>query len=238
MAAMSSITTSSATKDRKASSNRAEKPAKNIYEYTLGEEIANSITHGLGAALAIAAIVICVVTAVSHGGGIRLAAALIYSISMLLEYLASTLYHALRPEGAKRVFKVLDHSGIYLFIAGTYTPFCLVTLMNSHGILLCAIVWTLAVVGIALEAFWVFRPRWVSAAIYLLMGWCVVAFLPDLIANLPTPGLILLVAGGVCYSIGCIFYVLKKVKFMHTVFHVWVLAASVLQFLAVVLFVL
>ena len=219
-------------------SKRGVRAAKPVHEYTLGEEIANSITHGLGAVLATAAIVICVVTAVSHGGGIRLAAALIYSISMLLEYLASTLYHALRPEGAKKVFKVLDHSGIYLFIAGSYTPFCLVTLASSNGTLLCAIVWTLAAIGIAMEAFWVFRPRWVSVVVYLLMGWCVVAFLPDLIANLPTPGLILLVAGGLCYSVGCIFYVLKKVKFMHTVFHVWVLAASVLQFLAVVLFVL
>lgn len=211
---------------------------KRVREYSLGEEIANAVTHGVGAGLAVAAIPITVVTAVHHGGGVLLAAALIYSISMLLEYLASTLYHALAVDGAKRVFKVLDHAAIYLFIAGSYTPFCLVTFANAGGIYLCAFVWALAVVGMAVEAFWVFRPRWLSVAIYLVMGWCVVAYLPALIANLATPGLWLLVAGGVCYSIGCIFYVLKRVPYMHSVFHLWVLAGSILQFLSIVLYVL
>lgn len=211
---------------------------KNVREYTVGEEIANAVSHGVGAALAVAAIPICVVLAVSHGGGAALAAALIYTISMLLEYLASTLYHAIQHPGAKKVFKVIDHAAIYLFIAGSYTPFCLVTLADSHGLLLCVGVWALAVVGVALEAFWVFRPRWISAVVYLLLGWCVVGFLPPLIANLAFPGLMLLLAGGICYSVGCIFYVLKKVPYMHTVFHLWVLAGSVLQFLSIVLYVL
>lgn len=217
---------------------RARREKKNVREYTVGEEIANSISHGIGAALAVAAIPICIVIAVSHGGGVALAAALIYTISMLLEYTASTLYHALVPAPAKKVFKVLDHSAIYLFIAGSYTPFCLITLVDSNGMLLCAIVWALAIIGVALEAFWVFRPRWISAVIYLLLGWCVVGFLPPLIANLAFPGLMLLLAGGICYSIGCIFYVLKKIPYMHTVFHLWVLAGSVLQFLSIVLYVL
>lgn len=217
---------------------RARREKKNVREYTVGEEIANSISHGIGAALAVAAIPICIVIAVSHGGGVALAAALIYTISMLLEYTASTLYHALVPAPAKKVFKVLDHSAIYLFIAGSYTPFCLITLVDSSGMLLCAIVWALAIIGVALEAFWVFRPRWISAVIYLLLGWCVVGFLPPLIANLAFPGLMLLLAGGICYSIGCIFYVLKKIPYMHTVFHLWVLAGSVLQFLSIVLYVL
>ncbi len=223
---------------RSGASVGAPRSKKNVREYTVGEEIANSISHGIGAALAVAAIPICVVTAVSHGGGVALAAALIYTISMLLEYVASTLYHALVPIPAKKVFKVIDHSAIYLFIAGSYTPFCLITLADSNGMLLCLAVWALAIVGVALEAFWVFRPRWISAVIYLLLGWCVVGFLPPLIASLPFPGLMLLLAGGICYSIGCIFYVLKKVPYMHTVFHVWVLAGSVLQFLSIVLYVL
>lgn len=211
---------------------------KNVREYTIGEEIANSVTHGVGALLAIAAIPITVVMAVSHGGGVLLAAALIYSISMLLEYLASTLYHALAPERAKKVFKVIDHSFIYIFIAGSYTPFCLVTLADAGGLFLCAGVWTLAVIGVALEAFWVFRPRWVSALIYLLMGWCVVGFIPALVSNLAFEGLMLLLAGGICYSVGCIFYVLKKVPYMHSIFHVWVLAGSILQFFAILFYVL
>ena len=231
----SSVVPEEPSKARRSPARSKKKPAR---EYTVGEELANSISHGLGAAVAVAAIPICVVIAVSHGGGVALAAALIYTISMLLEYLASTLYHALVPLPAKKVFKVLDHSAIYLFIAGSYTPFCLITLANSNGLFLCIGVWALAIVGIAFEAFWVYRPRWISAVIYLLLGWCVVGFLPALVSSLAFPGLMLLLAGGICYSIGCVFYVLKKIPYMHTVFHLWVLAGSILQFLSIVLYVL
>lgn len=210
----------------------------NVREYTLGEEIANSVSHGIGALLAIAAIPILVVKAVSHGGGILLFAALVYTLTMLLEYTMSTLYHAIAVDRAKRVFKVLDHSCIYLFIAGSYTPFCLVTLADAGGVWLCAFVWALAIAGVACEAFWVFRPRWVSAVLYLALGWAIVWYLPALVSAIPAAGLWLLVIGGVCYSIGCIFYVLKKVPYMHSIFHLWVVAGSVLQFLAVVLYVM
>ena len=165
---------------------------KKVREYSVGEEIGNSITHGVGAALAVAAIPISIVRAVGDGAGVLLAAALIYSISMLMEYLASTLYHALAVDGAKRVFKVIDHAAIYLFIAGSYTPYCLVTLSESGGMYLCAFVWALAIIGMAAEAFWTFRPRWVSVVIYLIMGWCVVGFLPALVENLAPTGLWLL----------------------------------------------
>lgn len=210
----------------------------NVREYTLGEEIANSVSHGIGALLAIAAIPILVVKAVSHGGGILLFAALVYSLTMLLEYTMSTLYHAIAVDKAKRVFKVLDHSCIYLFIAGSYTPFCLITLADAGGVWLCAFVWALAIAGVACEAFWVFRPRWISAVLYLALGWAIVWYLPALVSAIPAAGLWLLVIGGVCYSIGCIFYVLKKIPYMHSIFHLWVVAGSVLQFLAVVLYVM
>ena len=208
----------------------------NVREYTIGEEVANAVTHGIGVLLAIAALPILIVTAVPHGG-MHLFAALVYGITMLLEYLMSTLYHAIAADGAKRVFKVLDHSFIYLFIAGSYTPFCLVTLASSGGDVLGVVVWALAIAGVACEAFWVFRPRWISAVLYLALGWCVVWFLPALVAALPAAGLWLLLAGGICYSIGCVFYVLKKVPFMHSIFHIWVLAGRVCQFLAIVLYV-
>lgn len=211
---------------------------RNIREYTLGEEIANSISHGLGVLLAVAAIPLLVMRALDDGGGIFLFAALVYGCTMLLEYTMSTLYHAIAIDRAKRVFKVLDHSCIYLFIAGSYTPFCLISLADSGGVWLCAFVWLVALVGVACEAFWVFRPRWVSAVLYLLMGWCVIWFLPALIEAIPATGLWLLVGGGVCYSIGCIFYVLKKVPYMHSIFHLWVLAGSILQFLAILLYVM
>lgn len=215
----------------------AQRRRRNVREYTLGEEIANSVTHGIGVALSIAALPILIVTAVSHGGGIHLFAALVYGITMVLEYTMSTLYHAIAHDGAKRVFKILDHSCIYLFIAGTYTPFCLITLGDSGGMWLCAFVWAVALAGVACEAFWVFRPRWVSAVLYLLLGWSVVWYLPALIKGLPVVGLGLLLAGGLCYTIGCVFYVLKKVRYLHSVFHVWVLAGSVCQFLAVIWYV-
>ncbi len=212
--------------------------ARNVREYTLGEEIANSVSHGLGALLAVAAIPVLVVRALDDGSGVYLFAALVYTLTMLLEYTMSTLYHAIAVERAKKVFKILDHSCIYLFIAGSYTPFCLISLADAGGAWLCAFVWAVALVGVACEAFWVFRPRWISAVLYLLLGWSVVWFLPALVAAIPAPGVWLLVGGGVCYSIGCIFYVLKKVPYMHSIFHLWVLAGSVLQFLAIALYVM
>lgn len=211
---------------------------RSVREYRLGEEIANAITHGIGALLAIAAIPVMIVTAVSHGGGAHLASAIVFGVSMLLEYLASTLYHALAHEGAKRVFKVMDHCAIYLLIAGSYTPFCLIALADHGGFVLFCIVWAAALVGMAVEAFWVFRPQWASALLYLLLGWCVVWFLPVLYASLPRPGFFLLLIGGILYSIGAGFYILKKIPYMHTVFHVLVLAGTICHFFAVELFLL
>lgn len=219
-------------------SANATQKKRNIREYTLGEEIANSISHGIGVLLSIAAIPILIVLALQVGGGIYLFAALIYGISMLLEYTMSTLYHAISAEKAKRVFKILDHSCIYLLIAGSYTPFCLITLSDIGGVWLCLFVWVVALVGIACETFWVFRPRWISALLYLLLGWSVIWFLPALYGLLDPVGFWLLVGGGLCYTIGCIFYVLKKVPYMHSIFHLWVLAGTICQFFAIALYVM
>ena len=206
--------------------------------YTLGEEIANSLTHGLGTGLAIAALVILVAFAVPAHDGYKLAAAIVYGVTLVLQYAASTLYHALPQPRAKHVFKILDHCGIYLLIAGTYTPFCLVTLRDANGWWLLGVIWGLAILGIALEAFWVYRPRWVSALLFLGMGWLVVASIGPLADNLAPAGLRLLVAGGLAYSLGTVFYVLERIHYMHAVWHLWVLAGSVLHFLAVLLYVM
>lgn len=212
------------------------KPQK---DYTLGEEIFNAVTHGVGVLLAIAAIPLCVVQAVTHGGGLLLAAALIYSITMVVEYLMSTLYHAIAVPAAKRVFKALDHCGIYLYIAGCYAPYCLVTLINNNGIPLCIFVWVVALAGIVAEAFWVNRPRWISALLYLMQGWAVVVCIPALWTLLDPIGFWLLVVGGICYTIGAVFYTCtKKKKYMHSVFHLWVLVGSIFQFFSIYLFVL
>lgn len=217
------------------SARRAKRSAR---EYSLGEEIANSVTHGIGAALAVAALVLLIVKSVLDGGGILLFAALVYGISLLLEYLMSTLYHAIAHEGAKRVFKVLDHSCIYLLIAGSYTPFCLVTLGSSGGVWLAVFVWAVTAAGVACEAFWTFRPRWVSAVLYVLLGWSVVFFIPQLWDLMAPVGFWLLAAGGLSYTVGAVFYVLKKVPYMHSIFHVFVLAGSILQFFSIYLFVI
>lgn len=211
-----------------------------VPQYTLGEEIANSITHGIGAALGIAALVVMVVKAAVDGAHpASLASAIIFGVALILEYLASTLYHAIAVPAAKRVFRVIDHSCIYLLIAGTYTPFCLITLADAGGIPLCIAVWAIAIAGVLFEAFMRERqPHWLTAAIYVAMGWLVVFRLPQLVAALHPTALVLLAVGGVCYTVGAVFYVLKKIRYMHSIFHLWVLAGSVLQFLAVVLFVI
>jgi hemolysin III len=206
--------------------------------YTLGEEIASSLTHGVGAGLAIAGLVILVAFAVLEDDGYKLAAAIVYGVTLVLQYTASTLYHSVPQPGAKHVFKVLDHCGIYLLIAGTYTPFCLVTLRDANGWWLFGVVWGLAAIGISLEAFWTYRPRWLSVLIFLGMGWMVVASIEPLVDNLAPGGLWLLVAGGLAYTIGTVFYVLERVQYMHAVWHLWVLGGSVCHFLAVLLYVI
>lgn len=207
-------------------------------DYSLGEEIANAISHGIGAVLSVAALVLLIIAAVGEGAGVYLLAALVYGIALLFEYLMSTLYHAIPARRAKRVFKILDHSGIYVLIAATYTPFCLITLAADGGYWLAAFVWAVSLAGIAIEAFWTYRPRWVSAVIYVLLGWSVVMFIPQLVAALPLPGLIFLLVGGICYTVGAVFYVLKKIPYMHFVFHLFVLAGSIFHFFSVLLFVL
>lgn len=212
-------------------------PGKVERTYTLGEEIANAITHGVGAAASIAALVTLVFVAALWGNGWHLASAIVYGVSMFVLYTASTLYHAIQNPKACAVFKIIDHAGIYLLIAGTYTPFTLIAIRDKGGWWLFAIVWTLAIVGIALEAWWVDRPKWVSAAVYLGMGWLAVTMIKPLLESLEPGGIWLLLAGGLAYTVGTIFYVLKRVKWMHPVWHLWVLAGSALHFLSVMLYV-
>ena len=211
-----------------------------VPHYTVGEEIMNSVTHGVGCLLGIAGLVLLIVFAALRGGGpAHMAAAIVYGVSIILEYLASTLYHAIQPARAKRVFRIIDHSCIYLLIAGSYTPFCLITLENDGGIVLFVIVWVLAFAGIAFEAIMRERqPRWLTGVIYLVMGWLVAFRLPQLVGLLEPLALALLAIGGVCYTIGVPFYIAKKIRYMHSVFHLWVLAGSIFQFMAVILFVI
>ena len=195
--------------------------------YSVGEEIANSVSHGVGALLSIAALVLLIVRAVSHGG-VRLAAALLMGIGLIVEYLFSTLYHAIAPAGAKRVFRVLDHCGIYLLIAGSYAPFALVALADYDGLRLGIVVWAIALVGIVAECLMRERqPKWLSALIYVLLGWAVIFRVGTLWQVLPSPAFWLLVAGGLSYTVGALFYLPKHVPYLHFVFPLFTLAGSV-----------
>lgn len=211
-----------------------------IPHYTVGEEIFNSVTHGVGVLLGIAALVLLIVkAAVAPAHPASMAAGIVYGITIILEYLFSTLYHAIPARGAKLVFRVFDHSGIYLLIAGSYTPFLLVTLADYGGFPMFVAIWALAIAGILFELIGRERqPKWVTILIYLIMGWLVVFRLPQLLHALNPIGIGLLLAGGLCYTAGTAFYVAKRIRYMHSVWHLWVLAGSVLHFMAVILFVI
>jgi hemolysin III len=205
--------------------------------YSLGEEIANAITHGLGWLFSVFALVALLYVSISHGDPWEIASSIVYGTSLILLYGASTLYHAIVAPRARQIFKVLDHSAIYLLIAGTYTPFAIVLLRDQGGWWLFWIVWILAAVGIAAEAFWVDRPKWLSAIVYLGMGWLAIFMIKPITATLAPEGVWLLVGGGLAYTLGTIFYVLKKVPYMHSIWHLWVLAGSVCHFIAVIRYV-
>lgn len=211
---------------------------KSFRPYSLGEEIANSVIHGLGAVLSVAALTMLIVFAVQNSDAWQLGASITYGITLVLGYVSSTLYHSFPWPRVKHLFKIFDHAGIYLLIAGTYTPFTLVTLRYEGGWWLFAAVWGLAIFGIALESIWTYRPAWLSVLVYSVMGWLIVFAIRPLIESLPPAGIWLLVGGGFAYSIGTIFYLLKKIPYTHAVWHVFVLGGSVFHFLAVMLFVL
>lgn len=209
------------------------KEAHSTSGYTSREEIANSVIHGIGLILAVAGLVIAVVFASLHRGAALIVGCSVYGATLVLLYAASMLYHAVRNLHWKRGFLVLDHSCIYLVIAGTYTPFTLGPLRGRLGWLLFGVIWGLAIAGILKEAMVKKRGGLWSAMIYLGMGWlCILAVVP-LYVRLSRPGFALLLAGGLAYSLGVIFYLWHGLKYHHAVWHLFVVAGSVCQFLAV-----
>ena len=206
--------------------------------YSAGEEVANVATHGVGAIASGAGLAILLVYSAWFGDVRQVVSTAIFGATMILLYTASTIYHAVPSPRARHVAKIFDHASIYLLIAGTYTPFTLLALRGAWGWALFAAVWSLALAGVAMEAFWVYRPRWISAVVYLAMGWMVVLAGRRLVEALPPGAFALLVAGGLLYSLGTIFYVMKRVKYAHAVWHGFVLGGSTCHFLAVVLLVL
>lgn len=206
--------------------------------YTPGEELANSLTHGLGWALSLVALALLTAFAALRGDAWHVASCTVYGVTLVLLYTASTLYHSFRNERVKRALKVVDHASIFLLIAGTYTPFLLVTLRGPWGWSLFGLVWAIALAGVALKLFWTGRFRVLSTLMYLAMGWIVVVAFKPLIHNLPQGGLILLIAGGLLYTVGTVFYLWKRLPFGHAIWHGFVLAASVCHFFSVFFYII
>ena len=201
------------------------------------EEIANTITHGVGVGLSITALILLVVRASLYGDVWRVVSFSIYGSSLILLYLASTLYHGFRSKRIKEFLRILDHSAIYLLIAGSYTPFLLVTLRGPWGWTLFGIIWSFAFMGITFKL--IFGPKYdfISTAFYILMGWVVIIAIKPLIAALPAAGLAWLVAGGLAYTGGVIFYAWEKLPFNHAIWHGFVLAGSCFHFFAIVFYI-
>ena len=204
-----------------------------LRKQSLGEEIANSVSHGIGLAAAIAALPILVVTAVGDGGAGRIVGATIFGVTMVLLYLTSTLYHALPRNRAKRVFQVLDHGAIFLLIAGTYTPFTLGALSGAWGWALFGIVWGLALTGIVAKAIGGTRYPNLSTILYVGMGWLVLIAIRPLWLHVPAWGLFWMLAGGIAYTAGVAFYTARRVRYCHFVWHLFVMAGTACHFAAV-----
>jgi len=206
--------------------------------YPHKEEIFNVISHLLGAILSVAGLALLVTFASIYGTVWHIVSFSIFGSTLVILYLASTLYHAAKSKRVRSKLNVFDHAAIYLLIAGTYTPFCLVTLNGTIGWILFGITWGLAVVGVILKIFFIGRFNTLSTVSYVLMGWVAVIAAKPLYENLSAGGLTFLVLGGISYTIGAIFYAKEHLPYNHAIFHVWVLAGSIMHFISIFFYLL
>ncbi len=212
--------------------------------YSKGEEIANSITHGIGVIFSIVALTLMIVFASIYGNACQVVSVSIYGATLIILYTSSTLYHALIGTRAKKVFKIFDHASIYLLIAGTYTPFTLVILRQDGmiGWIIFGVIWGLAILGIILSSIFINKFRVLKTFLYILMGWMIVIALPNIVHIMSVHnamnGVYLLVVGGILYTVGTIFYLFKNIKYFHSIWHLFVLAGTVCHFLSVFLYIL
>lgn len=210
-----------------------------VPKYSLGEEIMSAIIHGIGALLSIVALVLCTVISAHHGSAIGVVSSIIYGVTLIILYTMSTLYHSLAVNNAKRVFRIIDHCSIFLLIAGTYTPYTLVALEKPLGYFIFAIVWGIAILGIVLNSINLKKYKIISLISYIALGWVIIFAYNPLKEAVDWSGILLLIAGGVIYTIGAIIYALgKKIKYFHSIFHIFVLIGSILHFLSILLYVI
>lgn len=201
--------------------------------YTKGEEIANAVTHGIGTALAIAALVLLIVFSVVKGTAWHVVSFTIFGSTLVILYLESTLYHSLTNKKAKRLFRKFDHMSIYLLIAGTYTPFCLTVLRGPLGWTIFGIVWGCAIIGIVIKAFLVGKKDRLSTVLYIVMGWLIIGTIRRLYLAMPFSGVLFLIIGGVLYTVGAFIYSKDKIMFNHGIWHLFVIGGSVCHFFSV-----
>lgn len=202
------------------------------------EEVANSITHGVGLALSVIGLGVLIVLACLYGSALHIASCSVYGVTLVVLYTASTLYHSFRSPRIKHIFKIIDHCAIYLLIAGTYTPFTLVMLRGGWGWSLFGIIWMLTFVGIVFKLFFVNKFQIISTIIYVLMGWLAIVAIKPMLQMIPTGCILWLVTGGLFYTIGVLFFAWHKIPYNHAIWHVFVVAGSVCHFFAVMLYVL
>lgn len=210
-----------------------------IPKYNICEELLSAISHGVGSLLSIAALVLCVVFSVMHHNIYAIVSSVIYGSCSIILYTMSTLYHSLKVNNAKRVFRILDHDSIFLLIAGTYTPYALVALPKKIGWVVFGIIWSCAILGITLNSIDLKKYRRLSMVLYIIMGWMIIFTFKTLVASIDIVGIYLMLIAGMLYTIGLIFYAIgKKKKYMHSIFHFFVLSASILFFFSIFLYVI
>lgn len=208
-----------------------------IKDFSLKEEIANSITHGIGLLMSIPALVMLILNAAETANPWRIVSFSIFGASMIILYLCSTLLHSITHEKVKDFFEKLDHSSIYLLIAGTYTPFVLVAIRGSLGWTLFGIVWALAIIGIVFKCYYVKKYIVTSTILYVIMGWLIVMAIVPLYHAIGMTGFLFLIGGGLLYTVGSVFYVMQKIPYFHAIWHIFVLAGSALMYFCVYLYV-
>ena len=213
-------------------------PHKALPRYSIGEDIANSVTHGIGALLSIAGTSILLIQANHFGNTRHIVSFAIYGATLILLHISSTLYHAIRAPKARKVFWVFDHCSIYLLIAGTYTPFLLVSLWGAWGLTMLIAIWTLAIAGVTLKSIFIGRLRKTSVVGYIVMGWLIVIAARELWMNVPHEALTLVAAGGLSYTTGIAFYAWKKLPYNHAIWHLFVLGGSICHYFAILLYLL
>lgn len=207
-------------------------------KYTLGEEIVNAITHGVGALFGIVALVLTIIFSAKNHNTIGIVSSIIYGVSMIFMFTSSCIYHALSPNiKGKKIMRIIDHCDIYIFIAGCYTPFCLSAIGGTTGWIIFGINWACAIIGVILNSINLEKFKIPAFLIYLIMGWMIIFSFKSLSASLAPMGIKLLLLGGIIYTIGAIFYLIgSKKRYIHSVFHVFVLLGAISQFLSILLY--